>query len=105
MSELDELQSWMKSHDCNTCKASDDCMLKLLLPQMDEIGQYCILHASEVNELLESSEEFMENAMDFIADAGPLLLGASIKVMFFLFLTIGFIRGKQYVEVPDAYKE
>lgn len=105
MSELDELLSWIKDHDCNTCKASDDCMLKLLLPQVNEIGQYCILHTSEMNELLESSEEFMENAMNFVADAGPLLLEAGIRSTFLLFLTIGFIRGRQYIEVPDAYKK
>lgn len=94
-----------EDHDCDACSISDTCPLKHIIPRLDEVIRYIELHLEELELFMDCEEAFVDHVLDILHKLGPILDKDDVKGMFVILLLEGYVRGRQYVEVPDAYKK
>lgn len=102
---LEKLLTFTEGHDCTACKASGQCPLELVIPRVNEVVQYIVLHKVEVAEMLVDGTEFVDRTLEVLERIGPVVDEGEMRTMFLVLLLEGYVRGRQYVEVPDVYKQ
>lgn len=109
MSDLEhKLRQFATEHDCDNCDAEvkDGCTLRDLMPFLRLTlawGEDSEGRKGELSEIQKDSEGIVRGAIMLLTTGET-----SIEVLmsiFGLLITFGYVRGREYVEVPKPYTE
>lgn len=102
-----DLDKWADSHDCSTCPATKavGCNLKDIVPVIRTLLDWegnLECRVDELDTLHKQSEDVMFASFTLMVSDGMTSVEV-IRSIFSLLITFGYIKGRDYVEIPKPF--